>query len=37
MLVKTAMLRRLSELEFRTSAVETGNVAPNQYMIVVDE
>jgi RimJ/RimL family protein N-acetyltransferase len=37
MLVKTAMLQRLSELEPRISAVETGNAAPNQYMIAVNE
>lgn len=37
MLVKTAMLQRLSGLELRISAVETGNAASNQYMIVADE
>jgi GNAT superfamily N-acetyltransferase len=37
MLVKTAMLQRLSELEPRISAVETGNAASNQYMIAVNE
>jgi RimJ/RimL family protein N-acetyltransferase len=37
MLVKTAMLQRLSELEPRISAVETGNAAANQYMIAVNE
>jgi GNAT superfamily N-acetyltransferase len=37
MLVKTAMLQRLSELEPRISAVETGNAASNKYMIAVNE
>jgi len=37
LLVKTAMLQRLSELEPRISAVETGNAASNQYMIAVNE
>jgi RimJ/RimL family protein N-acetyltransferase len=37
MLVKTAMLQRLSELEPQISAVETGNAASNQYMIAVNE
>jgi len=37
MLVKTAMLQRLSELEPRISKVETGNAASNQYMIAVNE
>jgi RimJ/RimL family protein N-acetyltransferase len=37
MLVKTAMLQRLSELEPRISAVETGNAASNQYMIAVNQ
>jgi RimJ/RimL family protein N-acetyltransferase len=37
MLVKTTMLQRLSELEPRISAVETGNAASNQYMIAVNE
>jgi len=37
MLVKTEMLQRLSELEPRITAVETGNAASNQYMIAVNE
>jgi RimJ/RimL family protein N-acetyltransferase len=37
MLVKTAMLQRLSELEPRISRVETGNAGSNQYMIAVNE
>ena len=37
MLVKTAMLQRLSELEPQISAIETGNAASNQYMIAVNE
>jgi RimJ/RimL family protein N-acetyltransferase len=37
MLVKTEMLKRLSELEPRISAVETGNAGSNQYMIAVNE
>jgi RimJ/RimL family protein N-acetyltransferase len=37
MLVKTAMLQRLSELEPRITAVETGNAASNQYMIAVNQ
>jgi RimJ/RimL family protein N-acetyltransferase len=37
LLVKTAMLQRLSELEPQISAVETGNAASNQYMIAVNE
>jgi RimJ/RimL family protein N-acetyltransferase len=37
MLVKTAMLQQLSELEPRISAVETGNAASNKYMIAVNE
>jgi len=37
MLVKTEMLQRLSELEPRISAVETGNAGSNQYMIAVNE
>jgi RimJ/RimL family protein N-acetyltransferase len=37
MLVKTAMLQRLSELEPRIGTVETGNAASNQYMIAVNE
>jgi RimJ/RimL family protein N-acetyltransferase len=37
MLVKTAMLQRLSELEPQIIAIETGNAASNQYMIAVNE
>jgi RimJ/RimL family protein N-acetyltransferase len=37
MLVKTAMLQRLRELEPQISAIETGNAASNQYMIAVNE
>jgi GNAT superfamily N-acetyltransferase len=37
MLVKTAMLQRLSELEPQIRAVETGNAASNQHMIAVNE
>jgi RimJ/RimL family protein N-acetyltransferase len=37
MLVKSAMLQRLSDLEPQVSAVETGNAASNQYMIAVNE
>ena len=37
MLVKTAMLQRLSELEPRVRAIETGNAATNEYMIAVNE
>jgi len=37
MLVKTAMLQRLSELEPEVRAIETGNAAANQYMIAVNE
>jgi RimJ/RimL family protein N-acetyltransferase len=37
MLVKTAMLQRLSQLEPGISAIETGNAAPNQYMIALNE
>ena len=37
LLVKTAMLQRLSEVEPQISAIETGNAAANQYMIAVNE
>jgi RimJ/RimL family protein N-acetyltransferase len=37
LLVKTAMLQRLSELEPEVSTVETGNAASNRYMIAVNE
>lgn len=37
MLVKTAMLQRLSELEPQIRAVEVGNAASNQHMIAINE